>query len=71
MTEQRIRFRDLKHYDIVDSLDELQGPAHGTITLPITVYWSGISNTIDLHAPNQLRQAYSSLLTNGRPEDLM
>lgn len=32
MTEKRIRFRDIKPYDIVDSLDDLRGPAHGVIT---------------------------------------
>lgn len=31
MAEKRIRFRDIKPYDIVDSLEDLRGPAHGVI----------------------------------------
>ncbi|WP_144938760.1 transcriptional regulator [Rothia kristinae] len=65
MTEQRIRFRDLKHYETVEDLDELTGPAHGTVTLPVSVFWSGVTRTFDLDNPSHRAQVYSSVLTNG------
>lgn len=70
MTKQRVRFRDLKPYSTVDSLDELAGPGDGTVALPRSIFWSKPSNTFDIGSPRERAQAYSALLTNGRPPQL-
>ncbi|PMC75278.1 transcriptional regulator [Brachybacterium sp. UMB0905] len=71
MTEQRVRFRDIKPYAIVDSLDELAGPTTGMVTLPVTVHWSGLRDTFDLDVPRDRRRIYQSVLSNGTREDLV
>ncbi|MBV7411775.1 transcriptional regulator [Dermabacteraceae bacterium TAE3-ERU27] len=68
MTEQRIRFRDIKPYDCVDSLDELRGPGAGVVTLPVTVYWSGASSTFDLSKERERASVYQAALANGTRE---
>ncbi|MCS6711719.1 transcriptional regulator [Brachybacterium sp. EF45031] len=71
MSEQRVRFRDIKPYSIVDSLDELTGPSAGQITLPVDVHWSGPRSTFDVQDRDDLQQAYQSILSNGRREHLV
>lgn len=66
MTEQRVRFRDIKPYEIVDSLDELAGPAEGPVTLPVDVYWSGPFDTFDVADKDDRVLIYSATLSNGR-----
>lgn len=71
MTEHMIRFRDVKPYDIVDSLDDLQGLISGEVTLPVDVYWSGLRDTFDIANPRQRRVVYQAALANGRCEHLV
>ncbi|PMC75908.1 transcriptional regulator [Brachybacterium sp. UMB0905] len=71
MTDQRVRFRDIKPYSIVDSLDELTGPSTGCATLPVDVHWSGPQSTFNLQDREDLQRAYQSILSNGRPEHLV
>lgn len=70
MTEQRVRFRDVKPYEIVDSLDDLAGPTEGTVTLPVDVYWSGLRSTFDVADERQRRVVYKAALSNGRREHI-
>ncbi len=70
MTEQRVRFRDLKPYSTVGSLDELVGPKDGVVALPRSVFWSRPSGTFDIGSARERAQAYSALLANGRPSQL-
>ena len=62
---ERYRFADFKPYAVPDSLDELHGPDHGVITLPLTVYWGPITDGFDLGDPSDVITAYSNLLSNG------
>lgn len=71
MTRKRIRFRDIKPYEVVDSLDDLQGPTHGEVTLPVTVYWSGIRSTFNIENWRDRIIVYSAALSNGRREDII
>lgn len=71
MSEQRIRFRDVKPYALVDSLDELAGPASGEVTLPVDVHWWGLRRTFDLADPRLRRVVYQAALANGRREHLV
>lgn len=70
MTEQPIRFRDLKPYYTVDSLDDLEGPEYGTITLPVTIFWSSPDRKFDVDIAALRRQAYPALLSNAGPAQL-
>lgn len=71
MEEKRVRFRDVKPYEIVDSLDELQGPASGEVTLPVTVYWSGVRDTFEVSDERERRVVYQAALSNGRRDDII
>lgn len=71
MAEERIRFRDIKPYDIVDSLDDLAGPAEGAVTLPVDVYWSGLRSTFDVADERERRVVYKAALSNGRREHII
>ncbi len=64
---QRVRFRDLKPYDVVASLDELRGPARGLISLPRWVRWQS-DGDVDVGDPGGLRMAYQALLSEGTAE---
>lgn len=64
---QRVRFRDLKPYDVVASLDELRGPARGAISLPRWVRWQA-DGDVDVDDPGGLRMAYQALLSEGTAE---
>ncbi|WP_231443619.1 transcriptional regulator [Brevibacterium zhoupengii] len=61
---ERVRFRDLKPYEVVASLDDLHGPAKGTISLPIWVRWLD-DGDIDLTDLGGARLAYQALLAEG------
>ena len=64
-TTERYHFADFKPYAVPDSLDELHGPDHGVITLPLTVYWGPITGGFDLADPSHVITAYSNLISNG------
>lgn len=70
MTEQRVRFQDVKPYEIVDSLDDLAGPTEGSVTLPVTVYWSGPFDTFDVADKDDRVLVYSAALSNGQRDDI-
>lgn len=63
----RVRFRDIKPYEVVDSLDDLHGPAQGTIRLPIWVRWLD-DGDIDVTDLGGARMAYQALLAEGTDE---
>ena len=67
--ETRVRFRDLKPYFTVDSLEDLQGPAHGVFELPVSVFWSG-DPRFDLDVPGVRDYFYQSVLSNGSTEHI-
>lgn len=64
---QRVRFRDLKPYDVVVSLDELRGPARGLLSLPRWVRWQADVD-VDVDDSGGLRMAYQALLSEGTAE---
>lgn len=51
-------------------LDELAGPVHGTVDLPLHVVWSGLSS-FDLDRPKLRMSLYRTVLTEGLHEDLV
>jgi hypothetical protein len=56
---------------VATDLADLRGPARGTVTLPLWLYWSGPSPAFDLGDPDMLRWLYQIVLQEAaRPEDL-
>ncbi|MEU3407684.1 hypothetical protein ABZ766_27575 [Streptomyces sp. NPDC006670] len=52
------------------TLEELAGPAHGTVGLPLHVAWSGL-RTYDLDRPRLRMGLYRTVLAEGQHEDLV
>ncbi|WP_331728267.1 hypothetical protein [Streptomyces sp. NBC_00158] len=52
------------------ALDELAGPEHGVIELPLHVAWSGL-RTYDLDRPRLRMGLYRTVLAEGQHEDLV
>jgi len=56
---------------VVTDLADLRGPASGTVTLPLRLYWSPPGRVFDLGDPYLLRSMYQVVLGEAaRPEDL-
>ncbi|MFJ8017093.1 hypothetical protein [Streptomyces sp. NPDC096339] len=52
------------------SLDDLAGPGHGPVELPLHVAWSGL-RTYDLDRPRLRMGMYRTVLAEGQHEDLV
>ncbi len=70
-TDGRVFFRDIKPYAIVDSLDQLHGPAGGTVALSHSVLWAPGGPDVDLDEPGGIGLAYRAVLNEGTVEDLV
>ena len=68
MSDRRVFYQDIKPYDTPARLDDLHGPAHGTISLPVNVYW-GPDADADLDSFAGLSKAYQAVLREGRTVD--
>lgn len=56
---------------MVADLASLRGPAHGTVTLPLWLYWSGPSPVFDLDEPFMRQWLYQIVLREAAsPQDL-
>ncbi|MGW1894184.1 hypothetical protein ACWCP6_28655 [Streptomyces sp. NPDC002004] len=51
------------------SLDDLTGPVHGEVMLPLHVAWSGL-RTYDLDRPRLRMSLYRTVLAEGQRDDL-
>jgi hypothetical protein len=69
--EERVYFRDVKPYAVVDSLDQLQGPVGGVVKLSHTVLWAPGGGGVDLDEPGGVGLAYRAVLAEGSIEDLV
>ncbi|MGW1520871.1 hypothetical protein [Streptomyces sp. NPDC002287] len=52
------------------TLEELAGPAHGVVDLPLHVAWSGL-RSYDLDRPRLRMGMYRTVLAEGQHEDLV
>ncbi len=64
----RVFLRDHKPYFAPQSLDELHGPAHGTIELPHAVHW-GPERIVNLDSAGGILKAYEAVLQEGTVDD--
>jgi len=60
-------YAEARPYAVADSLDELRGPAHGVLTLPRELAWSG-RRRFDLDDDYDRTAAYKIVLEEGRSE---
>ncbi len=67
----KLRYQDSKPYAVPESLDYLQGPAEGTIELPLHVCWAPGSNSFKLSIPANVKTAYTALVAEGTEQDQM
>jgi hypothetical protein len=56
---------------VVTDLASLRGPAHGTVELPLRLFWSSTDRRFDLDKPSTRRWLYQTVLREAsRPSDL-
>jgi hypothetical protein len=60
-------YAEIRPYAVVESLDELRGPAHGVLELPHQLAWSG-RRRFDLDDDYDRAAAYKIILEEGREE---
>ena len=69
-SEVRVHLRNHKPYAIVNSLDDLAGPAAGVIDLPHSVLWAPGGSSVNLDDSGGTALAYQAVLAEGTVEDL-
>ncbi|MEU4348334.1 hypothetical protein [Streptomyces sp. NPDC023838] len=62
-------YREKFRRRLPESLDELHGPAHGVVELPLHLAWSGMTS-FDLGKPRQRMGLYRTVLHEGLHDDL-
>ncbi|MFG3295266.1 hypothetical protein ACGF3G_41530 [Streptomyces sp. NPDC048179] len=62
-------YREKFRLRLPESLDELQGPTHGVVELPLHMAWSGMTS-YDLGKPRQRMGLYRTVLHEGLRDDL-
>jgi hypothetical protein len=56
---------------VVADLASLRGPVHGTVELPLRLFWSSADRGFDLDSPSSRRWLYQTVLREAsRPSDL-
>jgi hypothetical protein len=56
---------------VVADLASLRGPVHGTVELPVRLFWSSTDRSFDLDTPATRRWLYQTVLREAsRPSDL-
>lgn len=56
---------------VVTDLGSLRGPAHGTVQLPLRLFWSSTDRRFDLDSASTRRTFYQTVLREAaRPSDL-
>ena len=68
---RRYESRPGRNAVVAADLADLRGPSHGTLELPIWLFWSSPDRTFDLGKPFMLRSLYEIVLVEvSRQEDL-
>ena len=66
---ERVFFRDVKPYEVPESLAQLQGPASGAVVLSHSVLWAPGGGRVDLDAPGGVTLAYAAVISEGAVDD--
>ncbi|AXG80857.1 hypothetical protein [Streptomyces paludis] len=68
-SEDLTLYREKFRRRLPESLDELRGPTHGVVDLPLRMAWSGMTS-YDLGKPRQRMGLYRAVLHEGLRDDL-
>jgi hypothetical protein len=66
--EDRTSFGDRKVYSVPERWEDLRGPAHGLLEMPVTLHWVR-DRRIRLEEPGELRMGYRAVICEGLAED--
>ena len=70
-TTHRTLLRHTKAYAVPDSLDQLHGPAAGTLDVPLSIHWARPGGTtVDLSSKGGRSIAYGAALGEGTIEQV-
>jgi hypothetical protein len=69
VAEDLALYREKFRRRLPESLDELHGPTHGVVDLPLHMAWSGMTS-YDLTKPRQRMGLYRTVLHEGLRDDL-
>lgn len=69
VAEDLALYREKFRRRLPESLDELQGPTHGVVELPLHMAWSGMTS-YDMSKPRQRMGLYRTVLHEGLRDDL-
>ncbi|WP_371100211.1 hypothetical protein [Streptomyces sp. PU_AKi4] len=69
VAEDLALYREKFRRRLPESLDELHGPTHGVVDLPLHMAWSGMTS-YDLGKPRQRMGLYRTVLHEGLRDDL-
>ncbi|MEU9663850.1 hypothetical protein [Streptomyces chartreusis] len=67
--EDLVLYREKFVQRLPESLDELRGPIHGVVELPLHIAWSGMTS-YDMGKPRQRIGLYRTVLHEGLHDDL-
>ncbi|MFE2277732.1 hypothetical protein ACFXAE_10845 [Streptomyces sp. NPDC059454] len=70
VAEDLALYREKFRRRLPESLDELRGPTHGVVDLPLHMAWSGMTS-YDLGKPRQHMSLYRTVLHEDLPLSLM
>lgn len=67
--ERRMFIRDVKPYEVPESLDDLRGPSGGVVELPHTLLWAPGDGRIDLDEKGGVGLVYRAVVAEGAVAD--
>ena len=65
VTTGRTYFRDVKPFDVPETLDELKGPKDGVIEVPHSILWAPGGTSVDLSEPGAVAMVYQAAISEG------
>lgn len=68
--KRTLRITDVKPYAFPESLDDLHGPATGSVELPVRILWAPGSKVLSLDEEGSRTCAYQAVLAEGNAKDI-
>ncbi|MEA5454820.1 transcriptional regulator [Sinomonas sp. JGH33] len=68
-SDPRVFLRDVKPYEVPESLESLHGPVHGVVVLRHSVLWSPGGGEVDLDEAGGINLAYRAVIAEGKVAD--
>lgn len=65
----RGRFEDWRPYEMPRTLDDLDGPSTGIVTLPKQIFWQNGTKDFDLSDEGDVKVLYQAVISEANAED--